>query len=183
MKEIEKITTCARHPKIETSLLCASCGTPICPRCLVQTPVGCKCKDCASQKGNTLFTLSPMRTSAAIAVGLLTGAIAGWAVEFSISFFMLFLAVAYGGFAGEMIMRAAGRKRGIRMELIVGLSMAVGAIGGRLLVVAFLLNSPEIVHPPYGVLSILVDLILPSPIPIAALVIAIASAVSRVRYI
>ena len=183
MNEIEKNTKCARHPKVETNLSCASCGTPICPQCLVQTPVGAKCRDCASQRGNILFELSPMRTVAAVAVGLLTGAAAGWAVEFSRGFFTLLLAFAYGGFAGEMIMRTAGRKRGIKMELIAGLSIAVGAIGGRLLIVALLLNAPGSVHPPYGVLSILVELILPSPIPIAALVIVIASAVSRIRYI
>ncbi len=46
----EMTFTCARHPSVETGLKCASCGTPICPSCLVQTPVGMKCKSCASHK-------------------------------------------------------------------------------------------------------------------------------------
>ena len=184
MIESKTITTCPRHPKVETGLACASCGTLICPQCLVQTPVGAKCKDCASQKGNKLFALTPLQTVLAIAVGLLTGAAAGWAVDLGgLGFFTLFLAFAYGRFAGEMILRAAGRKRGVKMEVIVGLSMAHGAIGGRLLIAAFTLSSPGGGHPPYGVLSVIYDLMVPSPIPIAALAIAIASAVSRIRYI
>ncbi len=66
----------------------------------------------------------------ASAIGLLFGMVAGWGVEL-LGFFMLFVAVAYGTFAGEMILRAAGRKRGRRMELIAGVALAVGAIGGQ----------------------------------------------------
>src|SRR3989304_4969303 len=31
---------CATHPGVETELRCATCGKPICPDCLVGTPVG-----------------------------------------------------------------------------------------------------------------------------------------------
>ena len=31
---------CATHPEVETGLSCGRCETLICPRCLVQTPVG-----------------------------------------------------------------------------------------------------------------------------------------------
>lgn len=184
MIETKQITTCPRHPKIETGLSCATCGTLICPQCLVHTPVGAKCRDCASQKGNKLFMLSPLQAIAVIVVGLITGAAAGWAVEFGgLGFFTLFLAFVYGGFAGDMTLRVSGRKRGIKMEVIAGLSMALGAVGGRLLIAAFQINSPGSVHPPYGILHILIDLVVPSPIPIIALVVVIASAITRIRYI
>ena len=38
---------CAAHPQVETYLRCGRCETPICPRCLIQTPVGSRCRDCA----------------------------------------------------------------------------------------------------------------------------------------
>ena len=38
--------TCPRDG-IATQLSCAQCGAPICPSCLVRTPVGLKCPDCA----------------------------------------------------------------------------------------------------------------------------------------
>lgn len=42
----EGATFCQRHPDTETYLRCSRCGAPICPRCLVQTPVGARCPDC-----------------------------------------------------------------------------------------------------------------------------------------
>jgi hypothetical protein len=41
---------CARHPNTETALRCGRCNTPICPRCLVGTPVGARCPTCAGVK-------------------------------------------------------------------------------------------------------------------------------------
>ncbi|MDA0256830.1 MAG: rhomboid family intramembrane serine protease, partial [Chloroflexi bacterium] len=38
-------TVCERHPETETELRCQRCDTPICPRCMVQTPVGFRCPD------------------------------------------------------------------------------------------------------------------------------------------
>lgn len=42
--------TCARDATA-TQLTCAGCGTPICPRCLVRTPVGLKCPACTGGAG------------------------------------------------------------------------------------------------------------------------------------
>ena len=182
MAQSEPITTCARHPKVQTNLRCASCGTPICPKCLVQTPVGMKCRDCGTQRAGVLFTLSPGQAASALAVGLLFGVVAGLGVAF-FGFFMIFLAVAYGTFAGEMILRASGRKRGVKIEVIAGVALAVGAIGGRMIVAALLMRAPGGIHPPLGVLDVIVGLVIPSPIPLICLVIAIASAVGRIRYI
>ena len=181
MGETESITTCARHPKVETALRCASCGTPICPKCLVQTPVGMKCRECGTQRGGALFSPSLGNAAAASVIGLLFGAVAGWGVD-SLGFFTLFLAVAYGTFAGEMILRAAGRKRGLKMESIAGVTIAIGAIGGRMVVAGLLMRSGS-PHPPFGVFDVIVDLVIPSPIPLISLGIAVASAVGRIRYI
>ena len=178
MTDTEKRTTCPRHPKVETALRCATCGVLICPNCLVPTPVGSKCKACASQQSSPLFKPSLGQALAAVVVGLAAGAFAGWAAEFG-GFFILFFAVAYGGFVGGLIMRAAGRKRGRRMEIIAGVSMTVAALGARLIVAAAVLAAPDATHPPYGILNILID----DPIPLAAIVIAVAGAVSRIRYL
>lgn len=180
MAQSEPITTCSRHPKVETNLRCASCGTPICPKCLVQTPVGMKCRDCGTQRGGALFTPSVGQMISAATTALLFGLVAGWGVDL-LGFFMLFLAVAYGTFAGEMILRASGRKRGVKMEAIAASALVVGAIGGRVIVAALLLKTG--LRPELGVLQVIVGLVLPSPIPLISLVIAIASAVGRIRYI
>jgi len=153
----------------------------ICPDCLVTTPVGAKCRSCASQKGNRLFTLTPLQALAGIATGLLAGAVAGWGVEFG-GIFRLFIAFAYGGFAGDMIMRAAGRTRGTKMEILAGVSITVGALAGRLILAATILFDPNQVRPPHGILAILTALVYPSPILLIAVIITVAAAVSRIRY-
>jgi hypothetical protein len=131
----------------------------------------------------TLFRPSPLQASLAAAAGIVVGAVAGLAVEFNLGFFTLFLAFGYGAFAGEMILRASGRKRGLRMEIITGAAMLAGAVAGRILMAAIVLPSMGSARPPHGVLNVLIDLALPSPIPLIALVIAVAAAVSRIRYI
>lgn len=182
MNEQKIITTCHKHPRVATNLRCASCGKYICPKCVVQTPVGCKCRACSSHKGAAAFALSPFQAICATFAGLLAGAVAGWGVEF-LGIFMIFLAIAYGGFAGEMIMRAAGRRRGVKLEVITGLSMTLGAIAARLIVAGLIIAVHNGVNPPYGIFNVIVDLVYPSPIPLIALIAAISSAVSRIRYI
>jgi len=171
-------TTCPRHPKVETVLRCASCNELICPRCLVHTPVGAKCPTCASSKGVAVFTPSPLHIALAGGTGLVLGAVAGWGAEFSVGYFTFILAFIYGGFAGGTILRASGRKRGLKMEVIAGVSLALGAVGGRVLTAASLLASPGAVRPPLGVLAVLID-----PFPMIAIAIVVAAAVSRIRYL
>ncbi len=148
---------------------------------MVQTPVGAKCKQCGTNKGGSLSGITPVRAAAASGVGLVAGAVAGWGAEFAFGLLTLFLAFAYGGFAGELILRASGRRRGAKLEVLSGVTMILGAVGGRLLVAATLLNSGH--APPTGLLDVLADFFERGGIPAAAVVIAIFSAISRIRYV
>lgn len=181
MMEAEKTTTCARHPGVETNLRCASCGTPICPRCMVTTPVGMKCRQCGTGVNSVLYQPSVLQMVLAGLVGAAAGAVAGWAVEFSASYFTILLAIIYGGFVGQMILNACGRKRGLRVEVPAALGMILGAFGGRMIVAAQVLSLHNGAKPPLGVWEVLVGLVLPSPIPLIAVVIVIAGAVGRIR--
>lgn len=74
-------TTCARHPSDETRLRCASCDTPICPRCAVEAPIGMRCPDCgrASRAGGLRRRPDQIARAAGVAVlgAVLGGAIIG----------------------------------------------------------------------------------------------------------
>src|SRR5688572_30959115 len=69
--------TCYRHPDRETGVSCSSCGRPICTDCMIPTPVGMRCPECAKQKTKvrTAASLStqsePRATFAIIAVNVL----------------------------------------------------------------------------------------------------------------
>src|SRR5437667_7912823 len=73
---------CAAHPGTETVLRCGKCETPICPRCLVQTPVGARCRDCARIVRSPIYTLSGggiVRALIATLIGaVVMGVVWGW---------------------------------------------------------------------------------------------------------
>jgi len=140
-----------------------------------------KCRECGLQRGGILFTITPHRFAAAGAAAIALGAVAGFGVDL-IGWFVLFVAVAYGSFAGEIIMRAAGRKRGIRLEALCGIGMALGAIGGRIIVALFFAGGIG-AAPGALAFSEAIRLVIPGPLALVSLVIAVASAVGRIRYI
>jgi len=62
-----KERTCARHGR-PTLLTCAECDTPICPECLVKTPVGLKCPEHAEAVPVPRITVKGQRSRYIIAV-------------------------------------------------------------------------------------------------------------------
>jgi membrane associated rhomboid family serine protease len=68
--------TCYRHPDRETGVSCSSCSRPICTDCMIPTPVGMRCPECAKQKtkvhtARSLTASEPRATYAIIAVNVL----------------------------------------------------------------------------------------------------------------
>ncbi len=126
---------CAAHPDVETNLRCGKCGRPICPKCLVQTPVGARCSDCARLRRLPTFEVSFRQYLIASGVGLGVAAVAGiaWAMLFNLLSYLSFylvLAAAAGYAMGELISLSVNRKRGPVLQAIAASSMALSfAIG------------------------------------------------------
>ncbi len=123
---------CATHPDVETELACGRCGKPICPRCLVHTPVGARCRDCAQVRRLPTYqipTLHVLRGSgAAAATGAATGA--AWALLLPYrlgvyGFFILFLALGIGYAVGEAVSWATNRKRGAVLQGVAASGVVV----------------------------------------------------------
>ena len=119
LQQTEEVLYCANHPGRETMLRCNKCNKPICTECAVQTPVGYRCKQCVRQQQDKFYTASLSDKSkgyiaagvggfllgiGAILMGMLLGGFIGIIVAF-------FAGPAIGGGLGELIWRAAGRKR------------------------------------------------------------------------
>jgi hypothetical protein len=175
----ETATYCAKHPKEETVIRCASCDKPICPKCMVSTPVGMKCPDCGLSRGGVLFTVSPARFVLAGITAFTAGIIAAVIGEAGM-FFLIFVSIAYGYFAGGMILKASGMKRGIKMEILAGSGMVIGALAFKLLpAIVFSANTARlgISLIAFGVSS------LADPWLWLAVAISTACAVSKIRYI
>lgn len=167
---------CARHPKIETGLSCASCGTPICPKCMVVTPVGMKCPGCGKSKNTVLFKVTPGRFVLAAIVAIIAGVIAS--MIGGLGFFAWFISPPYGYFAGTMIMRAAGMKRGLKMEILTGAGIVLGALGSILFPIVLIFIAQGVF--PAG---IILQILGSSLYTLIAVGIAASCAVSKVRYL
>lgn len=122
---------CTTHPSVETELTCSRCGKPICPRCLVTTPVGARCRECSGLRRlptyqlGTAFVLRGL--GAALAVGAGTGALWGFLFPLRISAFIgLFLGLGLGYAIGESVSWATNRKRGPALQgiAVVGVLLA-----------------------------------------------------------
>lgn len=124
-----EITTCARHPGVETGLRCTACGTPICPDCMVETPVGMKCPDCGRLPLPAVYRMSPGAIAVVVIVAALLGALAG-ALLFTwrLGFLTIFLGPFIGGVIGEAASRAAGWKRGRTMAITAAIACGLGIV-------------------------------------------------------
>ncbi len=129
-----EVVRCARHPDVETALRCGRCGTPICPRCMVQTPVGARCPKCAGLYKLPTFQVSGVyylrAIGAALGMAVVTGivwGILGAFVSAFFGFFLLSLALAAGvGYAiGEVVGLSVNHKRGRWLAVIGGVGVAI----------------------------------------------------------
>lgn len=129
---------CARHPGVETVLRCGRCETPICPRCLIATPVGARCPTCAQVKRFALL-VKPAELARAIGYGVGVGAVGTIIVNF-IPFLGLLGYMIMGFVVGEAVSIGANRKRARELGPIAVACVFVGyelgfvlsfVIGGR----------------------------------------------------
>lgn len=129
---------CPRHPSTQTNLRCGRCGQLICPRCMVNSPVGARCPDCARIGRPTIMDAGASdlgrATVAALGVGLLGGIavalIVRLLVEIPFPPFLGQLVVAIimlgsGVPVGESIRRAANRSMDNRVRMLAGLAVFI----------------------------------------------------------
>ena len=135
---------CANHPNVETELACGRCDKPICPRCVIQTPVGGRCRQCAGIRRLPTYHISPAYLARGAAAALASGAAAGvawWLVlPYRIGFlgfFGILIALALGYAVGEAVSRATNRKSGPPLQ-----ALAVGGVIAAYLVRKLLEGAP-----------------------------------------
>lgn len=141
-EEVEySLPRCSFHPDVETGLACGKCGQYICPRCMIQTPVGARCRDCAHVTRLPTFDVSTgylvRASSAAVVVGVATAIVWTLIVNATGIYIGSVLTIGAGYLVGESISLAANRKRGRSLAIIAGISMTIFAILSGLLFYIF----------------------------------------------
>jgi len=116
-------TRCAAHPDVETSLRCGKCGKPICPKCMVQTPVGARCPECARLYKLPTYRMSPgyylRAAGAALGMAIVIGIVWGIIEIFlPFRFFTLIIGAGIGYAIGEVVSLSVNRKRGPWLAVI-----------------------------------------------------------------
>ncbi len=128
---------CEVHPQVETNLACSKCGKPICPRCLVQTPVGARCRECARLKGVPMYQVSPryllQATAAGIALALPAGLVWYLFNGGILGFFAFFAAIGVGYGVGEGISYSVNRKRGTVLQVVAVCSVVLSYLVGNVM--------------------------------------------------
>ncbi len=175
---------CANHPNVETHLRCSRCGKPICVKCVIQTPVGGRCRPCANLKKAPILVVSPARYAKAAAFGLGAALIGGviWGSlggAFGLSFLLLFL---LGYVVGEAVSRGADGRISRGLAAMAGAYTLLAVLVGRVGIV--LMSMPSQV--PFdtrlnAALNIGLNSIFGNIMQLIFVVLAVVIAVSRVR--
>jgi hypothetical protein len=117
--------SCANHPRQETAVRCGKCGKPICTRCMVSTPVGMRCRECAQLRRLPQFDVGPNLLLRAVPAGLATSTLT-WFIVAYIPFFRFFLGILVGAAVGEVMSRLARRRSNVVLEACGVLVIVVG---------------------------------------------------------
>ena len=130
---------CATHPNTETLLSCGKCDKPICPKCLVHTPVGARCKECANVRRSPIYEVSAFYYVKAAGAGLglaLAGGVV-WALLRGVPFASIITSIIVGVAIGEGISRVTNRKRGMGLQVIAAVSVIASSFVGKAIQAAF----------------------------------------------
>ena len=160
---------CNWHPDTETRLFCSQCGKSICTLCMVQVPVGIRCRECGRSERLPTYDVQPSYLLRAVGVAVAVAVVGGvlwrllnWGFDGVPLVSSIFgLAVAYA--IGELISRSVNRKRGVTLAWIAGGAM----------VVAYLISGGFLHLFSYNFISVLFSLLF--------LAVAVYTACSRLR--
>ena len=111
----------------ETTLRCNRCDAPVCPECVVRTPVGMRCKECVKAQQSGFYTARWYDYVIAAAISTVLSVIALLLVRQLGWWFALIISPFAGGLIGGAVHRAIGRRRGRTIWLVVAVCIVLGS--------------------------------------------------------
>lgn len=117
---------CAFHPGVETNVRCSDCDRYICPKDMVDTPVGYKCRECGLVGKPKMGGVKPRQIALGIAAGVVAALVLAPLVEL-IPFFRIFGVIVYGALVGEATRRGGGGHRTPEFAAIAAVAAGLGA--------------------------------------------------------
>ena len=118
--------SCVRHAKRPTLIACGRCERPFCPECLVYTPAGQRCYECAGVRRT-----AAQRAVAGAALRALGIVAIGAAIGSAFGFLGALVAAAVGGsMAGQQLSPSVNRRSRRWMYLLSAAVLLAGALIG-----------------------------------------------------
>lgn len=141
--DTESILYCANHPKVETSLRCNNCNKPVCPKCVVLTPTGYRCKECVRGQQKVYETATwydyPLAFFTAGLLAFLGSLLVSW-----LGFLTLFVAPIAGTIIGEVVRWLVRRRRSRTLFQLAAAAAALGSLPPLLILLLGGALSPEL---------------------------------------
>ena len=124
--------TCHWHPTVPTGLSCGQCRRSICTDCMVQVPVGIRCRECGRAQPLPTFDVRPANYARAAVVAAIIG-IAGVVLTVLLALYIGGLAfvvmpLGVGYVSGEIISRVVNLKRSRGLMYIAGGTVVITVV-------------------------------------------------------
>ncbi len=117
---------CVNHPRRETMVHCGKCDRPICVRCMIQTPVGMRCRECAQLRRLPQFDVDAPLLARSATGGVAASTLA-WLLVAYVSYLSFFAAILVG-FAVAAAMSPLAKRRTSRPLEVVAVSSVVAGL-------------------------------------------------------
>jgi len=121
---------CVCGSGITTRLRCSRCGKPICYECMVESPVGYRCRECSSGPAVAMYRTSGALLARATGIGVLVAITIGvlWG-NFPAWGFWMALLLGFG--TAEAMAWAARYKRGSDLQVAAFGAVLIGLVVSR----------------------------------------------------
>ena len=123
---------CARHPETLTNVSCNRCDAPVCPQCMIHSPVGIRCPDCGQATPLPTYEVSTSHLVRAVAASVLIGLGGGLVVGLilgllHLGLFLFALVMAgFGYVVSEGVSRASDQKQGRSLQIVAAGGVLIG---------------------------------------------------------
>jgi hypothetical protein len=109
----QEILTCEKHPTREATLRCIRCNRPMCPECVVPTPTGYICRECARRQEDRFYSVEALDYPKVFGIALVANLVAcGLSLMLGFWYAAIFIGGGLGGAAGTFARRQTGRRVG-----------------------------------------------------------------------
>ncbi len=113
----------------DSRLSCIECDSPICSSCLVQCPVGFRCKSCVKPKNTKLSSQPWAVVVKGLLASVLVGFAAGWLIpHVGIPYVSCFICFFLGIYSGRWLSQFIDRRLGSRASHTVVFGVLIGMV-------------------------------------------------------